>query len=85
MTKLNQETAVENFKSIASQLISSAATEKAGAFAEKTINAVRAKGAEWIFANSQELQVTFVPGEMFPVRDNRNYYMAAFQMALMTK
>lgn len=81
----NQESAVQNFEAISSQLIASASTEKARAFAEKTINAVRAKGAEWIFTNAQELQVTFVPGEMFPVRDNRTYYMAAFQMALMSK
>ncbi len=81
----NQESAVQNFEEISSQLISSAATEKARTFAEKTINAVHAKGAEWIFTNAQELQVTFVPGDMFPVADNRNYYMAAFQRALMSK
>lgn len=85
MTNLTQAAAVENFETIAQQLMASAATEKAAAFAEKTIVAVRAKGAEWIFANAQELRVTFVPGDAFPVSDNRNYYIAAFQMAVMTK
>jgi len=82
---MNQQQAVQNFEEIAKQLIASAATPKAAAFAEKTIIAVCAKGAEWIFANAQKLRVTFVPGELFPVRDNRNYYMAEFQMALLGK
>lgn len=86
MTNLTQAAAVENFETIAQQLIASATTEKAAAFVEKTIAAVRAKGAEWIFDNAQELRVTFVPSEnTFPVADNRNYYITAFQMAVMTK
>lgn len=86
MTNLTQAAAVENFESIAQQLMVSAATEKAAAFAEKTIAAVRAKGAAWILQNAQELRVTFVPSKnTFPVADNRNYYIAAFQMAVLNK
>ena len=86
MNAMTQAAAVENFETIAQQLCASAASEKALAFAEKTINAVRAKGAEWMQGNAQELRITFVPSEnTFPVRDNRNYYLGAFQMALLTK
>lgn len=82
MSTLTQTEAVENFEAIAKLLMASAATEKAAAFAGKTIAAVRARGAEWIFANAQDLRVTFVPGDAFPVADNRNFYLGAFQMAL---
>lgn len=83
---MNQQHAVQNFEEIAKQLIASAATPKAAAFAEKTISAVRAKGAEWIADHAQALRITFVPSaDFFPVGDNRNYYMAEFQMALLGK
>lgn len=85
MKNITQAQAVANFEDISQQLIASAATPKAAEFAEKTIAKIRAMGGEWILKNAQALRVTFVPGELFPVRDNRNYYLSEFQMALLNK
>lgn len=77
--------AVQNFEEIARQLMESAPTEKAAQFAQKQIDAVRSKGADWIERNAQALRCTFVPrADSFPVKDNRPYYVSAFQMALLT-
>ena len=86
MTNLTQNQAVENFEEIARQLMASAPTEKAAVFAQKQIDAVRAKGGEWILANAQDLRVTFVPSAgTFPVCDNRGFYVGAMQMTLLNK
>jgi hypothetical protein len=81
---ITTEQATANFEEISRQLMASAPTEKAAAFADKIIRGVRAKGAEWIAARAFDLQVNFVPGhEMFPVADNRTYYISRWQMALL--
>lgn len=86
MTNLTQTQAVENFEEIARQLMASAPTEKAAIFAQKQIDAVRARGGEWILANAQALRVTFVPSAgTFPVCDNRGYYISAMQMTILNK
>lgn len=79
---MKQAEAVQNFEKISRQLIASAATPKAAEFAKKTVARIRAMGGEWILKNAQALRVTFVPGDLFPVCDNRNFYISAFQMAL---
>ncbi len=84
--KTTTTTAAENFEEIAHQLMASAPTEKAACFAQKQIDAVRARGDEWIEKNKMTLRVDFVPGpDMFPVCDNRAFYVSAFQMTLLTK
>lgn len=78
--------ALQNFQEIARQLMASAPTEKAAAFAQKQIDAVLAKGEGWIEANKFDLRCDFVPGhDTFPVCDNRGFYVGAFQMTLLTK
>lgn len=83
-TNITTEQAVANFEEISRQLMASAPTERAAMFADKIISGVRAKGGEWIAQRAFDLQVNFVPGEaMFPVADNRTYYISRWQMALL--
>lgn len=86
MTKFNitPEAAVANFESLAVILLETAPSEKARAFAEKKIAEVRARGAQWIADKAVALQIQNNAASRFcPVADNRNYYMAAIQTALM--
>lgn len=81
---ISAEAAESNFNTLSAILISSASTDKALAFAEKTIAAVRARGAQWMADNASELQILDSADCRFcPVDDNRNYYMAALQVALL--
>jgi len=78
--------ALQNFQEIARQVMASAPSEKAAAFAQKQIDAVLARGEAWIEANKFDLRCDFVPGpDMFPVADNRTFYVSAFQMTLLSK
>jgi len=77
--------AVSNFNSIAAELIASAPTEKARAFAEKVIGLVNARGADWIEANAIKLHVTLSADQVrasAPVADNRIFFMQKWQLAL---
>ncbi len=71
-----------NFEEIAQQLVTSAATEKARQFTEYVIEKVHLQGDKFLEAFAQDLKITFVPGDMFPVSDNRNYYLGAWQLVL---
>jgi len=85
MKNINHVTAIKNFESISEILIYGAPTEKSRIFAEKLVNSIREKGTDWIFNNAQKLNVTMSPesfSELFPVQDNRNYYLVNFQLAL---
>ena len=80
--KITEAQAVENFESVSAQLIASAPTEKAAAFAEKITTSIRARGAAWIHAHVAELQIYSDEKNSFcPVADNRMYFIAAFQSA----
>ena len=69
---------------LADELLRTAATEKAQAFAEKIIASVRARGAQWMADHAVELQILDAADKRFcPVADNRNFYMSALQMALL--
>lgn len=77
--------AVENFNSIAAELIASAPTEKARAFAEKVAAQVAAKGDEWIVANVFKLACEMsadMTRHTAPVADNRLFFMQKWQLAL---
>ncbi len=85
MTKITitAEAAEKNFNSLAALLISTAASDKARAFAEKIIAQVRARGAQWMADNAVAMQILdAADGRFCPVADNRNYYMAKLQTAL---
>lgn len=76
---------LENFESIASTLYAECPSEKARFFADKVFNAIRARGNEWIIANSDKLHLKFSAPEMeatAPVEDNRLWWMAEWQKAL---
>lgn len=80
---ISAEAAEHNFNTLAAELIRTAPSEKALAFAEKIITDVRARGTQWMAENATELQILDVADTTFcPVEDNRNYYMAALQVAL---
>lgn len=77
--------AVSNFNSIAAEVIASATTEKARAFAEKVVAAITANGDEWIVANASKLHVTLSADSVrqtAPVADNRLFFVQKWQMAL---
>lgn len=81
---INVEIAEHNFNTLADELLRTAATEKAQAFAEKIIASVRARGAQWMADHAVELQILDAADKRFcPVADNRNFYMSALQMALL--
>src|SRR5574341_124094 len=75
--------AVENFESIAAELVRVAPTEKAAAFAKKVADQVRARGAEWVEANVTALQCySSAEDQYFEVSANRLYFLEKWQMAL---
>lgn len=77
--------AVENFKSIAEEVIASAASEKARTFAEKVVGSVLARGEEWITENSGALHVGLNADQIrssAPAADNRLFFLSKWQMAL---
>lgn len=81
---ITTEAATANFDSLAAILIHTAPSEKARVFAEKKIAEVRARGPQWIADHAVSLQILSSADGLFcPVEDNRNYYMAQIQVALM--
>jgi hypothetical protein len=73
------------FEYIRAELIKSAGSDKARAFAEKIAAQVEARGVEWIESNREALKIgsTIEALEKFaPVSDNRNWFLAAWQVAL---
>lgn len=78
-------TTMQNFDSVAQELIASATSEKAYNFACKVANQVADKGECWIKANEAKLCVRVPASEQteFPVRDNRIYILGQWQSALM--
>lgn len=76
---------IENFHSIAAELINSAASDKARAFAEKIVLQIEAKGEEWINAHKAQLYITMHASQQTaaPVADNRVWYLGKWQMALL--
>ncbi|MBV2164282.1 MAG: hypothetical protein KUL80_08435 [Comamonas sp.] len=83
---ISAETAAEHFEIMAALLIESAATEKAVEFATRQIEAVRAKGAQWMADHAAELNIISNPSRDFcPVADNRTFHLGNIQMALMAK
>ncbi len=84
MNNITPQDAEANFNSLAAILVRTAISEKASVFAEKKIAEVRARGAEWMANNAVILQILSPADDRFcPVEDNRNYYMAKIQVALM--
>lgn len=77
-------TITENFESVVAELIGSAATDKARAFAIKVTDQARARGAEWLKANEFQLCISMPASQqvMMPVADNRLYIITQFQLAL---
>lgn len=74
-----------HFESVAAELIDSASTEKARAFAQKIVDAARAKGDEWLEANKFELMISISAEDCekgFPIRDNRAVILSKFQLLL---
>jgi len=81
---ITTEQAASNFESLASLLIESAPSQKAIDFAHKVLNQARARGAEWLAENAVDLQLLDDHKNDFcPVSDNRGFFMAKFQMALL--
>lgn len=77
--------AVQNFNLIATELLASASSEKARAFAEKVIKQAASKGDEWITARAKELALSHSPAELAsisPVADNRLWFLTKWQTAL---
>lgn len=77
--------ALINFRSIAKEVIESAPSEKARAFAEKVIGQIEARGQEWIMSHAAALHCELSADEcrnMAPVSDNRLFFMQNWQMAL---
>ena len=76
---------LNNFETIATELISSGTTEKAKVFASKICDQVRAMGGDWITENALKLSLTFSASEqkdIAPVADNRIWYITRFQDVL---
>jgi len=84
MENITAAKAAKNFESLAALLIASAPSQKAIDFAQKVLNQARERGAEWLAANAVELQLLDDHKNDFcPVADNRGFFMAKFQMALL--
>ena len=76
--------AVENFESIAAELVRVAPNEKAAAFAKKVADQIRARGAQWIESNVAALKIQLpADKQYFPVADNRIFFMTEWQAALL--
>ena len=75
--------AVENFESIATELVRVAPNEKAAAFAKKVADQIRARGASWIGSNVETLKIQQpADKQFFPVADNRMFFLTEWQSAL---
>lgn len=73
------------FAYLKTELIKSAATPKAVAFAEKIAAQIEARGAAWIDSNAAALKISgnIEALEKFaPVADNRAFFLSAWQLAL---
>lgn len=75
--------AVQNFESIAAELIRVAPSQKAADFALRVADQIRAKGAEWISAHEGELHIYSSADEQyFDVASNRLFFLEKWQVAL---
>ena len=77
-------TTLQNFDSVAQELIASATSEKAYQFACKVANQVAEKGEDWMKANEGRLCIRINAAEQTeaPVRDNRVFILSQWQAAL---
>ena len=76
---------LNNFETIAAELISSGSTEKAKAFATKICDQVRVMGGDWLISNAGKLSLSLSAQEqkdIAPVCDNRIWYITRFQDVL---
>jgi len=84
----------QNFEAVVTELIRTAPTPKAVAFAEKISCQIRAMGSDWIEANALKLHVALTPeivvpgtpeysAAVAPICDNRNYYISQWQALLL--
>lgn len=75
--------AVNNFNSIAAEVIASATSDKARAFAEKVVASIAARGESWIEKNAAALSVTLSADQLrdaAPVADNRLFFLKKWQL-----
>jgi len=78
-------TITENFESVVAELISSASTDKARAFAIKITDQARVRGTEWLEANQHKLCIAShasFQAKCAPIADNRLHVLANFQTCL---
>lgn len=74
---------VQNFESIAAELVRVAPTQKAIDFANRVADKVRAKGADWIAAHESDLHIYSSASEQyFDVASNRLFFLEKWQVAL---
>ena len=76
--------AVENVKSIGAALYAEAPSDKARAFTVSLTEKILAKGSDWIEANVGSLYAySSAEEQYFPVEDNRLFFVAKWQLALL--
>ena len=73
------------FEYLRGELIKSAVSDKAKAFAERIASQIEARGSEWIESHKDALKISSTVEALetiAPVADNRNWFLAAWQVAL---
>ena len=76
---------IRNFESIAKVLHDEAPNERARLYIEQLVTKISAKGDSWIDANAAQLHIYDSAEQlenMFPVKNNRLWFIAEWQMAV---
>lgn len=76
-------TALQNFESIAAELVRVSPSQKAADFAVRIADQIRAKGEAWISANESALHIySSAADQYFDVASNRLFFIEKWQVAL---